>query len=70
MQLPDPRTEPDLFPGLYTYAVKHYEKVLEMAEAIEGGGFCREAAYNLSLILVTTGATPLADELYRKWLSV
>ena len=29
----------------------------------------REAAYNLSLIYVMTGATPLAEALYRRWLS-
>lgn len=32
-------------------------------------GLAREAAYNLSLIYVTTGATPLAEALYRRWLS-
>lgn len=30
----------------------------------------KEAAYNLSLIYVTTGAVPLADALYRRWLSI
>lgn len=32
--------------------------------------FVREAAYNLSLIYVLTNATPLADSLYRRWLSI
>ncbi len=32
--------------------------------------FAREAAYNLSLILVLTGAPALADALYRRWLSI
>lgn len=30
----------------------------------------REAAYNLSLIYVTTGAIPGAERLYRRWLSL
>lgn len=33
-------------------------------------GVSREAAYNLSLIYMATGATPLARVLYRKWLSI
>ena len=33
-------------------------------------GLARETAYNLSLIYVTTGATPLAQDLYRRWLSL
>ena len=33
-------------------------------------GLAREAAYNLSLIFVTTGAAPLAEQLYRRWLSL
>ena len=33
-------------------------------------GLAKEAAYNLSLIYVTTGAASLADGLYRKWLSL
>ena len=32
--------------------------------------FTREAAYNLALIFVFTGAAPLADALYRRWLSI
>ncbi|PFH45985.1 hypothetical protein AMATHDRAFT_8403 [Amanita thiersii Skay4041] len=58
--------------GLYSYAVKHYEKVLELAEKVEvvENTLAREAAYNLSLIFVLTGAVPLADALYHRWLSV
>ncbi|KAF9821450.1 hypothetical protein IEO21_00696 [Rhodonia placenta] len=62
--------------GLHSLAVRHYEKVLEAAErkcrddAEADCGLAREAAYNLSLIFVTTGATPLAENLYRRWLSL
>ncbi|KAF6756226.1 hypothetical protein DFP72DRAFT_894942 [Ephemerocybe angulata] len=56
--------------GLYAYAAKHYEKVLQMSEDIGDDMYGKEAAYNLSLIYVFTGATPLAQALYRKWLSV
>ncbi|KAG2354401.1 hypothetical protein BDR07DRAFT_1306230 [Suillus spraguei] len=59
--------------GLHTHAVSHYERVLEIAEK-RGSEQCasvaKEAAYNLSLIYVTTGAVPLADKLYRRWLSI
>lgn len=82
--------------GLYSLAVKHYERVLEFATALEKDpdsqvchfcsvqvdlltriligiqhvGVAREAAYNLSMIYVSTGATPLAEALYRRWLSI
>ncbi|RPD58991.1 TPR-like protein [Lentinus tigrinus ALCF2SS1-7] len=61
--------------GLHSLAVRHYELVLEAAEKRtkidpEDVGLAREAAYNLSLIYVTTGATPLAQALYRRWLSL
>ncbi|KAF4623249.1 hypothetical protein D9613_002332 [Agrocybe pediades] len=56
--------------GLYSHAVKHYERVIEMAEKAGDDYFAKEAAYNLSLIFVFTGATPLADALYRRWLSL
>ncbi|KAF8883905.1 hypothetical protein CPB84DRAFT_1750548 [Gymnopilus junonius] len=56
--------------GLYTHAVKHYERVLDMAEKAGDNYFAKEAAYNLSLIFVFTGAAPLADALYRRWLSI
>lgn len=74
--------------GLFSHAVKQYQKVIEMAEKGEvcpaaslprdvlftclaqNDTFVQEAAYNLSLIYVLTGATPLADALYRRWLSI
>ncbi|GJF00510.1 TPR-like protein [Phanerochaete sordida] len=62
--------------GLLTLAVKHYQNVLQQAERrVQANpeadcGLAREAAYNLSLIYVTTGATPLAQDLYRRWLSL
>jgi general transcription factor 3C polypeptide 3 (transcription factor C subunit 4) len=33
-------------------------------------GVASETAYNLSIIYVTTGAAPLAQQLYRRWLSI
>ncbi|KAM5536661.1 hypothetical protein V8D89_009756 [Ganoderma adspersum] len=60
--------------GLHSLAIRHYERVLQAAEARskanEDVGLAREAAYNLSLIYVTTGAAPLAQALYRRWLSL
>ncbi|KAL1745068.1 hypothetical protein HDZ31DRAFT_37197 [Schizophyllum fasciatum] len=56
--------------GLFSQAVTHYERMLKRAEAGETCSFVREAAYNLSLIYSVTGARPLADALYRKWLSI
>ncbi|KAG2040882.1 TPR-like protein [Suillus americanus] len=59
--------------GLHTHAVSHYERVLEIAEkqgSEQYASVAKEAAYNLSLIYVTTGAVPLADELYKRWLSI
>jgi len=38
--------------------------------SVQIGDFAKEAAYNLSLIYVLTGAIPLADMLYRRWLSL
>jgi len=76
---------------MHTYAVRHYERVLELAEKkgphvrishspeeqthtiehyLQDCGLAREAAYNLSLIYVMTGAAPLAEALYRRWLSI
>ncbi|KIJ64224.1 hypothetical protein HYDPIDRAFT_175610 [Hydnomerulius pinastri MD-312] len=62
--------------GLHSLAVTHYEKALHIVQ--ERGdetppqdiSVAREAAYNLSLIYVTTGAIPLAEALYRRWLSI
>ncbi|KIY47854.1 TPR-like protein [Fistulina hepatica ATCC 64428] len=56
--------------GLLSHAVKHYERVLSIAEHEEKRPCVKETAYNLSLIYVTTGAAPLAQALYRKWLSI
>jgi general transcription factor 3C polypeptide 3 (transcription factor C subunit 4) len=80
--------------GLHSLAVKHYERVLEIAErrirtnpdvgpsssstrraddnmsSPQDVGLSREAAYNLSIIFVTTGANALAEDLYRRWLTL
>lgn len=61
--------------GLHSLAVKHYERVLEIAEKKTKTdpndiGLAREAAYNLSIIFVTTGAIGLAEDLYRRWLTL
>ncbi|KAJ7136137.1 hypothetical protein C8R44DRAFT_769783 [Mycena epipterygia] len=55
--------------GLYSHAVTHYEKVLELEATDSENTVIQEAAYNLSLIYVITGATPLADAIYRRWLT-
>ncbi|KAJ7749292.1 TPR-like protein [Mycena maculata] len=57
--------------GLYSHAVTHYEKVLQVAEGTSSKSMSMapEAAYNLSLIYAMTGAIPLAKSLYRRWLS-
>ncbi|KAF5389367.1 hypothetical protein D9757_004269 [Collybiopsis confluens] len=65
-------------PGLHSHAVIHYERVLKLVGDREKenkispriSSFAKESAYNLSLIYVLTGATPLADMLYRRWLSL
>ncbi|KAF4563013.1 transcription factor TFIIIC subunit tfc4 [Pleurotus pulmonarius] len=58
--------------GLYSFAVKHYDNVLKMARQHPPNdlGVSKEAAYNLAMIYVLTGATPLAEALYRNWLSI
>ncbi|KAH7911471.1 hypothetical protein BJ138DRAFT_1237800 [Hygrophoropsis aurantiaca] len=58
--------------GLHSHAVKHYERVLNIASNRVNDDVLvvREAAYNLSLIYVTTGAIPLAEAIYRRWLSI
>ncbi|KAJ7211351.1 hypothetical protein GGX14DRAFT_624389 [Mycena pura] len=58
--------------GLFSHAVTHYERVLELAEAHDSKyvSVAQEAAYNLSFIYATTGAIPLAKALYRRWLSL
>jgi general transcription factor 3C polypeptide 3 (transcription factor C subunit 4) len=45
-------------------------KVGELKRAIQDLGMAREAAYNLCMIYTTTGATPLAKRIMRKWLSI
>ncbi|KAJ6590475.1 TPR-like protein [Mycena vulgaris] len=56
--------------GLYSHAVSHYDKVLELDATISTtASVVREAAYNLSLIYAMTGATRLANSMYRRWLS-
>ncbi|KAL4243959.1 Transcription factor Tfc4/TFIIIC-102/Sfc4 [Abortiporus biennis] len=49
---------------------QHDERVSDDNEGVHTENLARDAAYNLSLIYVTTGATPLAEKLYRKWLSL
>ncbi|PBK91165.1 TPR-like protein [Armillaria gallica] len=56
--------------SLYSHAAKHYERVLQLAEQSTEETFAKEAAYNLALIYVMTGATPLAAALYDRWLSI
>jgi len=46
------------------------ENFLNFFTLVQDATFVREAAYNLSLIYVLTNATPLADSLYRRWLSI
>ncbi|KAJ7236030.1 hypothetical protein C8J57DRAFT_1377318 [Mycena rebaudengoi] len=57
--------------GLYSHAVTHYEKVLDLAQEHQSKytSLAQEAAYNLSLIYAMTGAAHLARLLYRRWLS-
>ncbi|KAF8575754.1 TPR-like protein [Ramaria rubella] len=61
--------------GLFHHASKHYQRVLANTERCmqddpNNVGVSREAAYNLSLIYMSTGAVGLAKALYRKWLSI
>jgi general transcription factor 3C polypeptide 3 (transcription factor C subunit 4) len=58
--------------GLYSHAAQHYERVLELAEGkpSDDPGLAREAAYNLGQIYIMTGAIPLAQAIYRRWLSL
>ncbi|KIK91737.1 hypothetical protein PAXRUDRAFT_148847 [Paxillus rubicundulus Ve08.2h10] len=58
--------------GLHSLAVTHYERALQLVQDRDDDDVlvAREAAYNLSLIYVTTGAIPLAEALYRRWLSI
>ncbi|KAJ7055549.1 hypothetical protein C8F01DRAFT_994021 [Mycena amicta] len=56
--------------GLYSHAVRHYERAIQTADAMNLGSCAEEAAYNLSLIFVATGARQRAVELTRRWLSI
>ncbi|EIN05645.1 TPR-like protein [Punctularia strigosozonata HHB-11173 SS5] len=61
--------------GLHSLAVRHYERVLEIVDHRrqrddKDYGVAREAAYNLCMIYVTTGASPLAKGVMQKWLSI
>ncbi|KAH8108394.1 TPR-like protein [Phellopilus nigrolimitatus] len=65
--------------GLFSHAITHYERVLAIVDKRQKAigeqdeniyGIAREAAHNLSLIYVTTGATSLAQTVYRRWLSI
>jgi len=61
--------------GLLSHAARHYERSLQLADkkledTNEIKGTAREAAYNLSLIYATTGGAPLAQALFRKWLTI
>ncbi|KAG8991648.1 transcription factor TFIIIC subunit tfc4 [Tulasnella sp. JGI-2019a] len=60
--------------GLFSLAVKHYERVLNEAHkqdstSDQGSSPAKEAAYNLMLIYSTTGGTVRARQLARQWLS-
>ncbi|CEL53983.1 Transcription factor tau subunit sfc4 OS=Schizosaccharomyces pombe (strain 972 / ATCC 24843) GN=sfc4 PE=1 SV=1 [Rhizoctonia solani AG-1 IB] len=62
--------------GLQAFAQKHYQAVLESVEKRQKVdpnaplGIARETAYNLSLIYVVSGSARLAQDLYRRWLSL
>nr|GAT57057.1 TPR-like protein [Mycena chlorophos] len=58
--------------GLYSHAVRHYERAVAAAEADpENPSSCAaEAAHNMVLILVATGARQRAAALVKRWLSV
>jgi hypothetical protein len=45
-------------------------RMLMFMMLLQEDNFAKEAAYNLSLIFVMTGAVPLAEKLYRQWLSI
>ncbi|KAH7103837.1 TPR-like protein [Auriculariales sp. MPI-PUGE-AT-0066] len=62
--------------SLFSEALQLYQKVLDAVErrlalnATADIGLARETAYNMSLIYTQTGAAKLAQELYRRWLSL
>ncbi|KAJ7648353.1 TPR-like protein [Mycena polygramma] len=56
--------------ALYGHAARHYERALAAAAIKPADTACTaEAAYNLSMIYVGTGARQLAIEIHRRWLS-
>ncbi|KAJ7876870.1 TPR-like protein [Mycena olivaceomarginata] len=58
--------------ALYSHAARHYERALAVAANVKNPAdvsCAAEAAFNLSIIYVATGARPLAVELHRRWLS-
>ncbi|KAJ6622252.1 hypothetical protein B0H10DRAFT_2014932 [Mycena sp. CBHHK59/15] len=57
--------------GLFSHAARHYECSITAATKNGADVVCaREAAYNLSMIYVSTGASELATALYQRWLSL
>ncbi|KAJ6511189.1 TPR-like protein [Mycena sanguinolenta] len=57
--------------ALYSYAARHYECALTAAAENPKATSCAaDAAYNLSMIYIATGARTLAIELHRRWLSL
>jgi general transcription factor 3C polypeptide 3 (transcription factor C subunit 4) len=61
------KTNPEVG-GYFLRTVKRGENV--DIDSSQDVGLAREAAYNLSLIYVTTGASTLAEDLYRRWLTL
>ncbi|KAJ7185699.1 hypothetical protein C8R46DRAFT_982456 [Mycena filopes] len=58
--------------ALYSHAARHYERALDVAAKSTKPvdiTCAAEAAYNLSMIYVATGARTLAVQVYRRWLS-
>ncbi|KAJ7192484.1 hypothetical protein GGX14DRAFT_552972 [Mycena pura] len=55
--------------GLFSHAAHHYERAIDAADSTDPQ-CAREAAYNLSVIYIGTGARHLAVALYRRWLSI
>ncbi|CCA68156.1 hypothetical protein PIIN_02022 [Serendipita indica DSM 11827] len=61
--------------NLGAFAAHHYNRVLDLAEEWQlthpdDPGFGPEAAFNLSLLYVLSGAPALAKQLYERWLSI
>jgi len=61
--------------NLGSFAANHYKRVLTLADEWQQAnpddpGFGPEAAYNLSLLYILSGATQPAKKLYQRWLSI